>query len=99
MIISGETNEFDDSNMYDNDDFVVYTNSPTIPKWEPNTIHALGELVGNRSDTRRTRFQFESSLCVKDPLFVEKYYLMVGLDPQTYEYVADDPRWQTAMKE
>ena len=36
---------------------------------------------------------------MKDPLFVEKFYLMVESDPQTYEDVAHDPRWKTAMKE
>ena len=44
-------------------------------------IHAAGELVGNPSDPRRTRYQFESALCMKDPLFVEKFYLMVESDP------------------
>ena len=44
-----------------------------------NTIHAAGELAGNPNDTRRTRSQFESALCVKDPLFAEKRYLMTLL--------------------
>ena len=35
-------------------------------------IHAAGELVGNPSDPRRTRSQFESALSMKDPLFAEK---------------------------
>ena len=63
------------------------------------TIHAAGELAGNPCDTRRTRYQFESVLCVKYPLFAEKCYLMVESDPHTYEDVAHDPRWKTAMKE
>ena len=36
-----------------------------------NTIHAAGELAGNPNDPRRTRSQFESALCIKDPLFAE----------------------------
>ena len=36
---------------------------------------------------------------MKDPMFAEKCYLMVESDPQTYEDVANDPRWQIAMKE
>ena len=36
---------------------------------------------------------------MKDPLFVEKCYMMVESDPQTYEYASHDPRWKTAMKE
>ena len=58
--------------MFDNDDFISDPNSHTISKWEANTIHAAGKLAGNPSDTRRTRSQFESALCVKDPLFAEK---------------------------
>ena len=82
--VSGETNKFADSDMPDNDDFIVDIGSPTIPKWAVETIHAAGELVGNPSDTRRTRFQFESALSMKGPLFVEKCYLMVESDPKTY---------------
>ena len=36
---------------------------------------------------------------MKDPLFVEKCYLMVELDPYTYEDVAHDPRWKRVMKQ
>ena len=85
--------------MSDNDDLITYLDSPTRPKWAANTIHAAGELATNPSDTRRTRSQFESALCVKYPLFAEKCYLMVELDPQTYEDAAHYPIWKTAMKE
>ena len=84
LIVSGETNEFVDSDMSDNDDFIADPNIPTRPKWEENTIHAAEELAGNPNDTRRTRSQFESALCVKDPLFHDKWYLMVKSDPNTY---------------
>ena len=99
MIVSEETNEFVDFDMFDNDDLIAYPNSPTRPKWAANTIHAAGELAGNPSDSRRTRSQFESALCMKDPLFVEKCYMMVESAPQTYEYATHDPRWQVSMKE
>ena len=79
--VSEETNEFVDSNMFDNDDLIVDPDIPTRLKWEENTIHAAGELDGNPSDPRRTRSQFESALCMKDPLFAEKCYLMVESDP------------------
>ena len=97
--VSEEKNEFDDSDMSDNDDFIVDTNTPTRPKWEAKTIHAARELGGNPNDTRRTRSQFESDLCVKDPLFFEKCCLMVESYPQTYEYATHDPICQTTMKE
>ena len=100
MIVSGETNEFVDYDMSDdNDDLIADPEIPTRPKWEAKTIHAIGELAENPSDPRRGRFQFESALCMKDPLFVENYYLMVESDPQKYEDLAHDPVWQTSMKE
>ena len=77
LIVSGETNKFVDSDMPDNDDFIANPSIPTQPKWVANTIHAAGELDGNHNDTKRTRSQFESALCVKDPLFSQKCYLMV----------------------
>ena len=67
--VSEQTNEFSDSDMYENDDLVAYPNIPIRPKLEAKTIHVAGELAGNPSDPRRTRSQFESALCMKDPLF------------------------------
>ena len=91
------TNEFSDSDMYDNDDLISYPRIPKRQKWAANTIHAAGELVGNPSDPR-TRSQFESAPSMKDPLFAEKCYLMVESVTKTYEYSANDPIWQAAMK-
>ena len=93
MIVSEETNEFDDSDMSKNDDLITYPNIPTRPKWAENTIHVAGELDGNPNDTRRTRSQFDSALCVKDPLFAEKCYLMIDYDSHTCEYPSHDPIW------
>ena len=70
--VSEEIVEHADSDMSDSDDFIAYPNIPTRPKWAANTIHAAGELVGNPNGPRRTRSQFESGLCMKDPMFVEK---------------------------
>ena len=84
--------------IYDSDEFISDPNIPTGPKWEAKTLHAAGELVGNPNDPQRTRSQFESGLCMKDPMFAEKCYLMVELDPHTYEYAVGDPIWQEAMK-
>ena len=58
LIVSEETNEFDYSDMSDNEDLSIDTNSHTRPKWAENTIHAAGELAGNPNDTRRTRSHF-----------------------------------------
>ena len=84
MIVTGDTNDFADFDMSKNDDLIVDLDSAARPKWASNTIHAAGGLAGNPSDTRRTRSQFESALCMKDPLFDEKCYLMVESDPHTY---------------
>ena len=65
--VSEETNEYADSDMSDNDDLISYIDSPTILKWAEKTTHVAGELDGNPSDPRRTRSQFESALCMKDP--------------------------------
>ena len=67
--------------MSNNDDLIADPNISTRPKWAAKTIHASRELARNPSDPRRTRYQFESALCMKDPLFVEKCYLMVESDP------------------
>ena len=77
MNVSEETNEFVDSDMSNNDGLIADPNSPTRPKWVGKTIHAARELARNPSDPRRIRSQFESALCMKDPLFEEKCYLMV----------------------
>ena len=93
MNVSEEIVEHADSDMSDNDDLIADPNNPKRPKWGAMTIHAAGELAGNRNDPRKTRSQFESALCVKDPLFAEKFYIMVESDPKKYEYAAHDPIW------
>ena len=34
-----------------------------------------------------------------DPLLVERCFMMLGLDPQSFKEVFHDPRWQAAMDE
>ena len=72
MNVSEELVEVVDSDMSDNYDLISNPNSPTRPKWVAKTIHVAGELAGNPNDSRRTRSQFESALCMKDPMFAEK---------------------------
>ena len=71
--VNEEDDKFYDSDMYDNDDLISDTNILIRTNLETNTIH----VVGNPSDPRRTRSQLKSDLCMKDPLFAEKCYLMV----------------------
>ena len=97
--VSEEFVEHADYDMSDSDEFIVDPSSPTRLKWASKTIHAAGELAVNPNDPRRTRSQFESALCVKDPMFADKCYMMVESNPQTYEDASNDPRWKTSMKE
>ena len=76
--VSGEIVEFADYDISNNDDLISDPNSPTRPKWAANTIHAARELARNPSDHRRTRSQFKSVLCIKDPLFAKKCYLLLN---------------------
>ena len=85
LVVNEGNNEIYDFDMSDNNDLIAYPNIPTRPKWESNTIQAVGELAGNLSDSRRTRSQFESSLSVKDHFFDDKCFLMIEYDPNTYE--------------
>ena len=84
LVVSEGNNELYDSDMSDNDDLISDPNTPTMPKWESNTIHASREIDGNPSYPRRTRYKFKSSLSIKDPLFTEKCYLIIESHPQTY---------------
>ena len=56
LVVRDGTNELYDSDMSDNDYLISYPNIPTRPKLAENTIHAAGELAGNPSDSRRTRY-------------------------------------------
>ena len=71
--------------IYDNEDLISDPNTPARPKWAEKIIQAAREPVGNPSDPRRTRSQFQSALFVKEPFFDDKFYLMVESYPKTYE--------------
>ena len=77
FVVSEGNNEISDSDISDNYYLIIDPNIPTRPKWAENTIQAAGELAGNPSDSRRTRSQLESALSIKDPLFVDKFCLMI----------------------
>ena len=77
--VSEEIVEHADSDMSDSDEFIVDPNSPTRPKWAAKTLHTTVELAGDPNDPRRTRSQFESGLCMKDPMFAEKILFDGGI--------------------
>ena len=70
------------------------------PKWAEKLIEAAGNNVGDPSDQRRTRSQFQDenlALCHTYPLLLERHYMMVGSYPPFYKEALHDPRWQIAM--
>ena len=69
--VSKEFVEHADSDLSDGDELIADLNIPTRPKWASKTLHAVGQLAGNPNDPRRNRSQFESGLCMKDPMFAE----------------------------
>ena len=42
------------------DDINSYHDSPISPKWDEKTIQAVGDLVGDPLDSRKTRSQFHN---------------------------------------
>ena len=34
LVVSGDSNKFSDSDMYDNEYLITYPNTPTRPNWE-----------------------------------------------------------------
>ena len=45
---------------YEYDDMHVDRDSPIRPKWDEKTIQAVGDLVGDPLDSRKTRSQFHN---------------------------------------
>ena len=77
---------------------ISYPNTLTRLKCVEIKIQAARELVSNTRDPRRTISQFESAFSVKDPNFVEKCYLMIEFDPQSYEQSSHDPIWLVSIE-
>jgi transposase InsO family protein len=65
---------------------------PLLPRWVRSTREAAGDLVGDPSDQRRTRSQFQraSSLLAQ----VSETH-----DPETFAEASGHPDWDTAMNE
>jgi hypothetical protein len=59
--------------------------SPThFPTWAEKTLEDAGELVGDPTDTRRTRSQFfgaPQALAATEPLLPIHFYISLGSDP------------------
>lgn len=58
--------------------------SSTKPNWAQQTFDSAGSLVGNPSDTRRTRSQQKS---------FPHAYIDIALDPQSFKEASGIPKW------
>ena len=56
--------------------------SPTRPRWEDKTIEAVGDLVGNPLDPRKTISQFHIASFASEVILAENCFIIVGYDPQ-----------------
>ena len=89
--IKDDVNDVSNSEFYDYDmeyeyyGMNSYHDSPIRPKWVEKTIQAVGDLVGDPLDSRKTRSQFHNSLSTCDSNIPERCFMMVGFDPQSYE--------------
>ena len=63
------------------------------------TIQALGDLIVDPLDSRKTRSQFHNALSTCDSIIPESLFIMVGSYLQSYEEELYDPIWKTTMKE
>jgi hypothetical protein len=68
------------------------TPAPPLPRWVRSTREAVGDLVGDPSDQRQTRSQFQraSSLLAQ----VSETH-----DPETFAEASGHPDWDTTMNE
>jgi hypothetical protein len=73
-----------------------------MPKWAQSTLQDAGDLVGDPTDPRRTRSQFEDPphvLTTTEPMMPLHCYMVQSSDPQTYREAAGNPFWEATMQE
>ena len=85
----------------DIEDKIYLTHVPNPrSKWDQKLIEVVGNNVGDPIDRRRTRSQFQDenlALSYTDPLLLERCYMMLGSDPQSYKEAYHDLIWQASM--
>ena len=72
------------------------------PKWDKYLIEAAGDGAGDPYEKRRTRSQYQKEIVAlshTDPLLVDRCFMMLGSDPQSFKEACHDPRWKEAMYE
>jgi hypothetical protein len=70
------------------------------PRWAQHTQQVTKDLVGEPTNPRRTRSQFEGvlhALIAIDPLLPMHFYMVLAFDPRSYVEVARNHYWEYAM--
>ena len=70
------------------------------PKWAQQLIEVAGDDAGDPHDKKKTRSQYQKesvALSHIDPLPLERCFMMLVSDPQSFKEACHDPRWQAAM--
>jgi hypothetical protein len=73
-----------------------------MPKWAQTTLQEVGDLVGDPTDQRRMRSQFEDpphALTTTEPVIPMHFYMVLASYPQTYAEVVGNPFWEATMQE
>ncbi len=68
----------------------ITSSSSTKPCWAQQTLDVAGSLVGNPSDTQRTRSQHKS---------FPHAYIAIASDPLSFKEASGIPEWDKAMEE
>jgi hypothetical protein len=64
------------------------------PKWAQTTLQGAGDLVGDPTNTRRTRYYFEEppiTLTITEPFPSKHIFLVQSSNPQSYGEAAGNP--------
>jgi hypothetical protein len=72
------------------------------PSGHKTTLQDAKDLVGDPTDTRRTRSDFKEppvALTATEPLPSRNIFLVQSSDPQSYGEAAGNPFWESAMQE
>jgi hypothetical protein len=72
------------------------------PKWAQTTLQNAWDLIGDPTDTRRTRYYFEEppiALISTEPFPSRHLFLVQYSGPQSYGEVVGNPFWESTMQE
>jgi hypothetical protein len=73
-----------------------------MPKWAQTTLQATKDLVGDPTNQRGRRFQFEDpphALTTTEPVIPMHCNIVLASNPHTYAKTAGNPFWEATMQE